>query len=396
MENTNLVSDKIVFVEKSILDNDDNDESYEVSNQLVDQHIAQTCTNFQEFVDNSKPFSANLVQLDQTQIEEKLDRNLSRQENPNPSLFINFINRNSLKRTLESNSNLYVKIVETNDRNHISEYYMNIMQRIQSSPCLLKHSSKLILLISISILIGIFMDIWFQLIALLIFTVLLIKVVFRLIEFLIAKWLDLASDYSQSIRNLLTCLREAELVSLSVERRFMIETKTKIIYPDDLVNLEFRKMTFLKLRHEFYRLRKINLDLNKFLVLEDLLSSIAENELADVLRIEDNQQLETRTDYFSLACLKSLAKLLRLVLSENFKLIVAVYFKLSVSREKSWLHCLRVVLELFRIYFGFRKSISDFSELKDVLDLKNLINGILFQKKNYLKFNSINIFKKNR
>lgn len=381
-------------------DNEDDDD-YEVSNRLVDEYLVQTNSNYEEFlaqnsftstcpVDefSSQPKDANNnIQTDRNSLRDQDVKPVSSSStsHSNSSLLIDFIDRSTLKRTLDANAALFAQLVNHNDRTHICESYLSLTNRVHTSSTwsTLSKYSKLISLVSLFLLTSIYIGLWIEFIVLLFATLGFFKIVFLLVERLIIRdWLALASRYSECIRDVLTFLRESELVSLSVERRHLIETKSSSIVDfDDRLNLEFRRAVFFKLRDEFHRLRRLNLELNRFASLDDLLSSVSDSELADVLRIDSQHmlqvnELEIKTDYFSLACLKSLARVVRLVLSENFKLVVAVYVEMAFSDQNSCSFLVKSLVNGFvPVYAGFKTSIAQLNEIRDIIDLKNLING---------------------
>ena len=170
------------------------------------------------------------------------------------------------------------------------------------------------------------------------------------------------SAYTRSINTHVECtrqlvyyLKEIELVNLSTWRAHSLDAlqrkrrnASKSEHHKDEWNYAFRRLAFTQLRANFHSLRAFNLQLlalrrpirseyewkqafkdnNADEHHEQLICTIEPDELADLLdATASNTNIDELTDSFSLACITTLNKLNKMLLSESFKLATLVYIQ---------------------------------------------------------------------
>lgn len=193
----------------------------------------------------------------------------------------------------------------------------------------------------------------------------------------------LTFDYLNLAKDIVYYLKEVQLVSMANQRRVLIEDKVKLNLDDteiDLINYPFRKLVFKCFRKQFYEMKslcKSQLDLIDCELLDldksSFICSIRKSELADVLQeTESDSKLNKLSDYFSLNCLKSLAKLIRFEISEHFKLnqLIKINFIFSPSSLfTAVLNSTKHLIFLIKINLLFRKFNSDVKNLWSICQM---------------------------
>lgn len=359
------------------------DDDYEVSNKLVDEYLVQYDHEYNEFLNVNSNFQAqNGISETNEELEENKKTNNNNNNNEeekkrsNNNILVHFIDKSSIKRHLESAE--FNQVVETTDKNSINESYLRLLNHTQETPNIVKTHPKIILLFILSLLLSLYLSLFYANLIFWLLLVILVKGTVKIYDIYMLKWLQLAVNYVNSVRRVLTYLREAELVSLSVERRYVLNSKEPMIISDDEVNFEFRRMLFVKLRDEFYRLRRLNLELNSSMDPKELISSIHDTDLSEIIRLDVNDAaLDEKTDRFSLTCLKTMAKLVRLVLSENFKIIISEYFELVLTNSSLIQSCLSISVKLGHVFFSLQKSLHDINEFESFLQMRDIQNSNL-------------------
>ena len=357
------------------------DDDYEVSNKLVDEYLVQYDHEYNEFLNVNSNFQAqNGISETNEELEENKKATINNKEEKkrsNNNILVHFFDKSSIKRHLESSE--FNQVVEITDKNSINESYLRLLNHTQETLNIVKTHPKIILLFILSLLSSLYLSLFYANLIFWLLLVILVKGVVKIYDIYMLKWLQLAVNYVNSVRRVLTYLREAELVSLSVERRYVLNSKEPMIISDDEVNFEFRRILFVKLRDEFYRLRRLNLELNSSMDPKELISSIDDTDLSEIIRLDVNDAaLDEKTDRFSLTCLKTMAKLVRLVLSENFKIIISEYFDLVLNRSSLIKSCLSISIKLGHVFFSLRKSVHDINEFESFLQMRDVQNSNLY------------------
>ncbi len=108
---------------------------------------------------------------------------------------------------------------------------------------------------------------------------------------------------------------------------------------------------------------------------ESFICCTKESELAEVLIETNEERLALKSDQFSLQCLKSLSKLINLLVSENLKLIYITYLISSPMTNELWYQIKFTIFQITRQLFIYKKiSAFDF-ELQKMKNIVNLINS---------------------
>ena len=191
-----------------------------------------------------------------------------------------------------------------------------------------------------------------------------------------SKSIKLSEDYLKNLNSLLSYLKEVEFLSLSTKRRFLIEKSQANIQPRDTLNYEFRKLVFNKLREHFFTLKNMNkrhlnrLDVDIFeLDKSEFISEIKDHELGEVMLVDDEENQSKLSDDYDLKCIKSIKKLIQLLISENLKIFKLNELDLQLKSIK--LNIINSVFSTFFDIFEFKNQINKF--LIDVNNLNNIV-----------------------
>lgn len=177
---------------------------------------------------------------------------------------------------------------------------------------------------------------------------------------------------------------------MASRRQILIENKISseqhVQDLNDSLNYSFRRLCFKKLRSHFYTLTDLNkgllnqIDPSKMKHLaeidsESFICCATQSELAEVLVEADENQLARLSDQFSLHCLRSLSKLVKLLVSESFKLIYITYLISSPIKNGLWSQIKFLIRQCTRKVFIYRTVSRLDSELKRLTSIVNLLDS---------------------
>lgn len=384
---------------------DDDNSEYEISNKIIDEYLAKHDRHYNDFLKEN--FSFNEETLNETENDDKQHHHETQttqsdsspnQASTKPTFLTYFISDNYLRSFFDLNKNEINKLIESTDKNNLIECYMNFIEQINSIKqthsdsfrslfyfLISKIRSYKLILVAFMILLCLSFIFKFHQCAFLIsigafFTLIIVYLlIFKLFEtYFLKNWLQSVACYTKQTKSLMVYLKELELANLSVSRKYLIENRQTFdsYASDDRLNLAFRRRFFLKLRRHFYLLRNLNLRWSKTLTNEtnvelNLICATPLNELAEVLKLDvDATILKQLSDSFSINCIKSISKLNRLLLSENFKLIFLIIFQ-SIVNDANFSQTLR---NIFNIAQSLVQNIKSFNNiLKDLNDFEKLL-----------------------
>ena len=172
---------------------------------------------------------------------------------------------------------------------------------------------------------------------------------------------------------------------ITIEKKILNRKETDEI--DDTLNYAFRKLIFKKLRSQFFVLKSLNLKLlNKIdlnildeittdhIEKDSFICSIERDELAEVLLINDEQKLNEISDHLSYSCIKSLTRLIKLLVSENLKIMHILKLSSIPLNNELISHIKHLIQTLFEIYNSRNISLKTYSELKNLTKIISLIS----------------------
>lgn len=154
---------------------------------------------------------------------------------------------------------------------------------------------------------------------------------------------------------------------------------------DDTLNYAFRKLIFKKLRLQFFLLKSLNMKLLNKIDLkilnkistdtfdrESFICSIEGNELAEVLLVNDEKKLDEISDHLSYNCIKSLTRLIKLLMSENLKVLHILKLNSSPLNNELVSHikyCIKTLIEIFKCRVTINKVNSELKNLTKFISL---------------------------
>ena len=177
-----------------------------------------------------------------------------------------------------------------------------------------------------------------------IFFVILISFRYKLISKYFQMWFSVSAKYTKISRQLVVFVKQSDLVELSLQRRHLSNENELDI------NLILRRNFFLALRNNFFRLKKINLEIlenieqNK----DHFVCTINDNDLSPVMNLS-GQELDELTDKYSFTCVNSILKLNFILISENFKLIILNFLHFLKNGTKFFNFCIMSVNSVLEI-----------------------------------------------
>ena len=371
------------------------DEDYEVSNPVLNEYL----NNFDELKPKLEKENPTPNLDSKNSIDEPISPQIASKKNTKFYFLSYFHDKNYLTHLLSHNTARIDQIMAKPDKNLVFDSYMTYLELINEHRntkffyLIKSFVTKNVSLLFFSILIYFIYSIYFNdfytmfyIFSLFLFSVFaLFFINFKLFELFVSCSLIMFQNYLNLAKNLIYYLKEVELVSLANKRRYFIEKSSNTSSNIDVDNLNypFRKHTFKKFKEQFFDLKRLNKNTLEFnskqdsLSLDDfdLICTIKDNELSEIMWKHDDDLLDGLTDNFSIGCIKSVIKLNRMLVSESFKLILISYLNLILS-DFSIVKLVKVLAEfdlrLIKTYFLIKKFINEVEGLNKICNLVDL------------------------